>query len=521
MSTLQPYEHGVVAAKRRSSAEAGVEILKSGGSAIDAAVATALAECVSAPADNGFGGYGGSMIIYLAREGRVAAIDYNTRAPMGVDAESFNSAGEGEACVHPPGALLKRRGWNGWSLIGVPGTVAGLNLALERFGTKSWREVFQPALRLVRNGVVVNDALQRVIRNGAGTLDAEARAELMPEGRVPEVGEVLPMRRFQQAVEMLCEEGAEAFYRGRIARAIVERIRQRGGVMTLDDMARYEAREVQPISARFLEYEIFTTPPANGGLSVLQALMLFERAKQRVPEFYEALVRIYRVVWRERLSRLGDGADAAAMLAQSHIEALAAELGKERSTDGWRDSSRGTIHISVADAEGNMVALTQTMGGGLPESLNFVPEVGLILNHGVTLFEPRREKPNSLAPWKQPLNNMCPTLVMRDGEPLYALGSPGARRIISAVSQIIILLLHSGMTMKEAIEAPRIHCEESGAVLIEKSVPHDAMRRISVVGGEVKLVDEIAGPAHAVGRVGDGLCGATDFRGGGGAVEGF
>jgi len=518
-------QHGMVVTRHPTSAEAGLEMLREGGNAIDAAVAAAATECAIAPADNGFGGYGGSMMIYLAGEKRNVAIDYNTRAPAAADEHYFLPALEH---LHGHiGQAVKKLGWSGYRLMGVPGTVAGLRLALERFGTKTWAEIMQPAIEAVADGVEANTTFHRAVRSGLEAIksSAEAQDNLLVNGWPPEPGEHAPMASFRRFLERLADEGPESFYRGPMAQTIVRHVQEQGGIMATEDMAEYHAREVNPLKTIYRGHDVFTTPLANGGATVLQILNLlggFDVASLRTQpaEYADLLVRLYRLAWRDRLTLLGDPAQTNVDVDRILSKAYAGELRAKLPHRQWEDGSNSTIHLSTADAHGNMVALTQTMGGGMPGSLNFVPELGLIMNHGMVLFDPRPGTANGVGPGKQPLNNMCPILVFRKGEPLYTLGSPGARRIISALTQIIVNLIDFGMGVTAALAHPRLHCEDAGSILLEKDVPEDARDQLSKAGHQLETADKVAGPAHAIridvetGR----LIGGTDPRGRGKAA---
>ena len=512
---------GMVAAARPASADAGLAMLRDGGNAVDAAVAAAATECAVAPADNGFGGYGGSMMIYLAEEDRRIAVDYNTRAPEAADNRYFECALD-ETDERHIGHRLRDLDWSGYRLIGVPGTVAGLGLALTRFGTKSWREALQPAIDAIAHGVEVNPTLRGSIRSGLEGILAsdEAQGNLLRNGKVPEVGDVVPMASFRRFVQRLADEGPGAFYDGPMTESIVSHVRDHGGILSRDDLAGYEAREVTPLTVTYRGHAVCTTPLANGGASVLQILNLLEgfdvaSLREKPLEYIDLLISTYRLAWQDRLSFFGDPAQIHVDIDRVLSKAYSGETRAKLPPRKWEDGSNSTIHVSAIDGNGNMAALTQTMGGGMPGSLNFVPELGLILNHGMVLFDPRPDSANGVAPGKQPLNNMCPTLIFRKRQPMYSLGSPGARKIVSAVTQMIVNLIDFGLGVSESIARPRLHCEDAGPIEVERSFPEEVRAELEKRGRRIELVGKVAGPAHAIRIENDGLTGATDPRGSG------
>jgi len=515
------FRTGVVAAPRRASALAGVEMLRRGGNAVDAVVAAALADCVVGMGSSCFGGYGGAMLIYDARKRRAVTVDYNTRAPARFDAATYTRVVGGRAQRQwaPLGALLRELGWNPYDQVTVPAILAGLAHALESHGTKSWQQAFKPALRLALDGVPVDVELRQALAGTRDLIRADERLlqELMPHGRLPEVGEQLPAPRFAATAEALYAEGPDVFYSGRFGKIIGDWVRAQGGSLELADLAEYQPRELPPLSIRYRGYEVLTAPLAHGGLSVLQILRLLEGLEGQSPAtdepaLLELLAKASRLAWQDRLTRLGDpaccGVDPALLLSERYAGQRVRAGSEAHAGPSFRSDAKGTIHISVADSQGNLAALTQTKGGGT----TYVPELGLHLNRGLVLFDPRAGTPNAPAPRKQPLTNMCPVLILKDGAPLFALGAPGARTIVSAVSQILVGLLRSGLGLAEALETPRFHCEAVGPFLVEPGVPQAFRDRLAARGEEVRVQQPIAGPAHAVARSPHALEGAADPR---------
>ena len=493
-------QRGIVAAGPPAEpAEAGIRMIREGGNAIDAAVAAALVESAVNPNVSGLGGSGG-MVIYLADERRCTAIDYNTRAPAKTHDRVFD--GVLDSLSPDRTRRLRDAAWNPYQLMLVPGCASGLELAVKRYGRKTWSEVVAPALESIHDGLQVHERLARELPGLIAKREAdEARSLLTIDARAPRLGERLPLKPFLRVFKELASHGSEGFYRGPIARQLVQSVEAHRGALSAGDLAEYSAREVEPIQMSYRGYDVLTCPLALGGISVLQTLELLQAHDLRAlsadtPEWADLLVQTYREVWRYRLSQLGDPD--------------CVQTSQAAPTPGWRGGP-GTIHISAADGEGNMVALTQSLiGGG-----HFVPELGLIVNQAMIMFDPRPGHPNCPGPRKQPLVNMSPVLILKDGQPAFALGAPGARHIISAVSQMIVNLIDFKMGPTEAIAAPRVHCEDIGSVLVETCTAAPIGRSLSDAGHNVEIVERVAALGHIVqvDRQNDRLTGATDPRG--------
>lgn len=499
-------------------AQAGLRILEVGGNAVDAAAAAALVESAVNPNVSGLGG-SGAMVIYLAERERCTVIDYNTRAPAAVGRDALCPCLD--AMAPNRRARLREAGWDAHQLMLVPGCVAGLHLAVTKYGRLPWSQVVAPAIECLRGGLHIHERLAAELHGLLGPLTDAERRGLVGDGPLPKLGERLRLEPFLELFERLADRGPTDFYMGATAERLTGRIRSRGGSLSEADLAEYEALKVQPIHVSYRGYDIYTPPPTLGGVSVLQALNLLEgRDMASAPHgsvrWADALVRAYRLVWRDRLARLGDTetarADAEHMLSDAYAAELrpqADRLDPSAPAAGWRGGP-GTIHVSAGDREGNMVALTQSLiGGG-----HMVPELGLIVNQALIMFDPRPDHPNAPGPGKRPLVNMSPVVITKRGRPLFALGAPGARHIISAVSQIITNLLDYDMDPTDALAAPRIHCEADGPVLVEACAHESVAAGLAAIGHDVHVVDRVAALGHVVhANTADGrLAGATDLR---------
>jgi gamma-glutamyltranspeptidase/glutathione hydrolase len=446
-------------------AAAAREILAGGGNAVDAAVTAALVAGVVAVPSCGIGGYGGHMVI-ARPDGKVAAIDFNSTAPAAARADMFSAGPDGKV----PGEI----NLHGWRAAGVPGTLAGLQLALDRFGTRPLSQLLAPAIHFARDGFAVSRGLARAICSAAAQFKSDPgsaklflkNGEPLPEGatfRNPDLAAMLEVLASANSVQ--------PFYRGKIAERIAAAFQKNGGLVTADDLAAYRAQEVTPLSLAWNQATIFTAPLTAGGLTVLQVLTTLKSLKWEMwarddPKTTHARVEAMRLAWHDRLTLLGDPQKADVqvrrLLSAEYAEAAAERIrdavksGKPLAVTGDRRPAGGTIHLSAADANGMMVALTLTHGEAFGAQVT-VDGLGLILGHGMSRFDVNPKHPNAPGPGKRPLHNMCPCIVVKDGRPVIALGAVGGRRIPNTLCDVLIGRVGYGLPLAEAVQAPRMH----------------------------------------------------------------
>jgi gamma-glutamyltranspeptidase / glutathione hydrolase len=481
---------GLVAGQAEA-VRAGQDILDAGGNAVDAAVAAALVAGVVAISDCGPGGYGGHLMIATGNGQRVTAIDFNTAAPRAARPDMFP--------LGPDGQVQGRRNAVGWLAAGVPGTLAGLQLALDRHGSLPLGRVLQPAIRYARDGFTVNTGLATVIRNSRAALErdpASARL-LLPGGKPPAVGARFRNPELADVLETLARRNSvESFYRGDIARRIADAFARNGGLVTAEDLASYRAREVEPLELSWRGYSIRTAPLTAGGLTVLEALSVLRaldwpQRDPSDPRTTHLRVEVLRAVWDDRLRLLGDRPDVPTrrLLSEEYGRQIAARVetavreGRRlpATTDGR--SAGGTIHLSAVDAAGTMVALTLTHGESFGAKVT-VDGLGLILGHGMVRFDPHPDHPNAPGPGKRPLHNMCPTIVLKDGRPILAVGGRGGRRIPSALFDVLSAFVGRGASLADAIAAPRLHSEGGTRMVLERTWPETHVNYLRRIGYE-------------------------------------
>ncbi len=510
---------GMVTGDNYLAVQVGRDILLDGGNAVDAAVATALALTVVKPSSNGIGGYGGNMVIYLADTRRVVSIDYNTRAPKAATEDMFEP-------VAPPAEKSNVGGFSGVEgrknmfgplAVSVPGTIAGLSLAAERFGCLGWSALVQPAMKLASEGFTVWPGLSANIRSLIDNTDPESAAAFLHDGRIPEDGETLKLPDVARLLGVLAEDPG-SFYRGEPARMIAERIRSMGGLLTEQDMNDFTLDVSEPYSIDYRGHKVYACTGISGSPTAFEAMavMQFLNTKPYAPDdpaYWGDLAGALILSWHDRLALLGDvpGFDTLVdhLMSHRYAELLAARVraGNFTKIPSEFDPTRCTVHVNACDADHNMVALTQTHGGGYGSRV-VVPGLGIVLGHGMSRFNPEAGHPNSPGPGKQPLHNMSPLIITKDGMPVAAIGLPGGRTIPSLMPQFVADIADYGMTAGEQLRFPRIHTQ-GDAIQHTDDLPEYAQKAISQRGHELARTEAIGGIASSIVIRGDTIFGAS------------
>jgi gamma-glutamyltranspeptidase/glutathione hydrolase len=484
-------ENAMVASAHPLASEAGLEILRRGGNAVDAAVAVAFVLSIAEPNASGIGG-GGFMIVRMAGSGEAAMIDYRETAPGRAAPEYY----------YRPEVDFGAWTSEGPNAVGVPGLVAGAALALEQFGTMSIGEVLQPAIRLAREGLEVSAKLNGMILDNLEKIQKypAAAAIYLPGGLPLEPGSLLKNEDLAATFEKIANGGPGVFYEGEIAEAIAAELQRLGGVFELEDLRRYEARLREPVLGTYRGYEIISaSPPTGGGTHLVELLNIMEGFD--VKRFGAGSVRILHVlaeamkmVFADKTANSGDPdffrVPVATFTDKAYARTLGDRIDESRARFDYAPPAlivpegESTSHLSVVDGMGNVVALTQSVNSFFASGI-VVPGTGILLNNHLADFDNRAGGPNAVGPGKRPTSSMAPTILLRKGEPFLTLGSPGATRIVSALAQIIINVVDFGMSIDDAIEAPRIH--GPGRVLhVEGRIPPEVVRALEALGHSVK-----------------------------------
>ncbi|MGH6837945.1 MAG: gamma-glutamyltransferase [Methylocella sp.] len=526
--------HGMVVAQEGTAAKIGVDILRRGGNAVDAAVATGLALAVTLPRAGNLGG-GGFMLVYLAKEKKTTVIDYREAAPADTPRDVFlNEAGE----------AVRAKSQDSGLGVGVPGTVAGFGLALRAYGSGkfSLAELAAPAVALARSGIEVTDDLADSLPHVLGRLKrwpSSAAIFLHPDGTALARGDRLVQFDLASVLEALGRDGEFAFYEGPIAEKIVASVRAAGGRMSLDDLKSYRAVERAPLRGSYRGYEIAAVPPpSSGGVLIIELLNMLEGFPLSAQGANSAanihiMAEAMKLAYAGRAEYLGDPdhvpVPVKGLISKAFAERLRAEISATRARpaaeikaiDPVPYESGQTTHFSIVDSDGNAVSNTYTLN--FSYGLGLVAEgTGILLNNELDDFAAKPGAPNAYGlvggaanapgPRKRPLSSMAPTFVFRDGELELVTGSPGGSRIITIVSEIILDIVDFGMNIAEATEAVRIHHQWLPDELqVERGLNTDTIRLLEALGHKVSVYGAW-GSAQSIFRENGVLMGAADMR---------
>ena len=466
---------GMVVSSQRLASEAGAEILREGGNAVDAAVATAYAEAVVNPCCGNLGG-GGFLVARLA-DGRAVFLDFRETAPAKATRDMF---------LGPQGKPIPGLSLVGWKAVAVPGSPLGLDAARERWGKLSRAQVMAPAIRLARDGftLVQGDVDILHARTKALSRDPEAaRVFLRPDGTPLQTGDRLVQPDLARTLEALAEQGPRAFYEGPVAQAIGAASQAGGGVLTAADLAAYRVDENAPVECAYRGLTVLSTPPpSSGGVSLCETLGILQGYDLGALGWHSAagthlVVEALRHVYLDRNTVLGDPAfvqdPVKHLLDPAYTAAIRTKIPADRAVPS-ADLAPGTppheaaqtTHISAADRDGGTAALTYTLNG-LFGAVVMAPGTGVLLNDEMDDFSIKPDTPNmfgliqgeqnAIEPGKRPLSSMAPTIVLYQGKPYLVLGSPGGSRIITIVLQVLLDVADYGMSLADAVDSPRFH----------------------------------------------------------------
>jgi len=466
--------HGMVVTAQRLASEVGVEILRRGGNAIDAAVAVGYAEAVVNPCCGNIGG-GGFLVAHLAG-GRDVFLNFRETAPAAATRDMYLDAAGNVI----PGASL-----HGWRAVAVPGTVLGLDTALTRFGTLPRSVVMAPAIRLARQGFVLTRFDTDILHHDTAMFRSNpqlGRIFLRPEGSPLQPGDRLVQPQLAATLQAIADRGPDAFYRGNIPRAVEAASRAGSGIITAADFANYRVTEAAPISCTYRGYVFLSAPPpSSGGVTLCEILQVLQGYDMHMLGFHSAasvhvMVEAMRHAYFDRNTYLGDPAFVTNpldwLLSPEHAADIRAAIGPRATPSrdlGPRAAAqerRQTTQFSIIDRAGNAVSVTYTLNGYFGAGV-MAPRSGVLLNDEMDDFTSKPGAPNmfglvqgeanAIAPGKRPLSSMAPTIVMRDGHVFLVLGSPGGSRIITIVLETALNIIDYGMAPQEAVDAPRLH----------------------------------------------------------------
>jgi gamma-glutamyltranspeptidase/glutathione hydrolase len=519
-------ERAMIASNSRLASEAGIEIIRAGGNAVDAAVAVGFALAVTYPRAGNVGG-GGYMVIRMA-DGRSAALDYREMAPLTASRDMY---------LDKDGNLTDQS-VVGYRASGVPGAVAGMLEALAKYGSKSAAQVIAPAIRLARDGFLVDSSLSRSLSGSRDLIRRfNGRSVFYPNDSAPKPGTLFKQPVLAATLERIVQHGAKGFYEGETADSLVAEMTRGGGLITKEDLRRYKAIWRTPVTATFHGYRMITMPPSSsGGTTIAESLNLLETFSPTPTwgsaQYVHLLGSAYQRAFIDRNSKLGDpdfiAVPVAQLTSKAYARTLARTIDAKHATPTPRDGTQivegvHTTHYSVVDDKGNAVATTTTINGGYGSGV-YLKSVGFFMNNEMDDFAAAPGKPNmfglvqgeqnAIAPGKRMLSAMSPSIVLDpQGALLMVAGAAGGPRIITTTSQVILNVIQHHMTLADAMRAPRIHHQAlPDELLVENGgLTPDAEAALKAMGHSVRYVSGLAN-ANAVMRVRGGWHGVSEPR---------
>jgi len=526
-------DKGMVVSQRMIASEVGAEILKKGGNAVDAAVATGLALAVVLPRAGNLGG-GGFMVVYLKEEDKTIAIDYREKAPSAATRDLF---------LDENGDYDRKKAQFSLLSAGVPGSVAGFHHALTNYGTLSWQEVLEPAIRLAEKGFVIphdlaNTLASKRYRERLSSNPAAAKVFFKEDKGLYSAGEILIQKDLASTLKELSKNGPDAFYSGKIAQLIVEEMERNGGLITLEDLKNYNVAERQPLVGTYKGYEIVSMPPSSsGGTHLIQMLNMLEEFPIKEMGFGSAdtihiLAEVMKRAYADRSKYLGDSdfyKVPSSLTSKKYAISLNKDISLDKVTpsedvspgDPYPYESPDTTHFSVMDSYGNAVSNTYTLNFSYGSGL-MIPGTGMLINNEMDDFSSKPGTPNgygllgseanAIEGNKRPLSSMTPTIIFKDQKPYMVFGSPGGSRIITTVLQVALNVMEHEMNIAQAVHSPRIHHQWLPEVLmIEQGFGSDTEKLLESKGYRL-YPSSTMGSVQAIVKEGKYFYGSADPR---------
>ena len=516
-SPFETYKHdaiatnGMVSTNHPLGSAAGLEMLAMGGNAMDAAVASAFALSVVEPMMIGIFG-AGFINFYNASDDEFVNIDNYSVAPRAATPDMYETISDTWPDYME---TADRANLVGYRAVGVPGALKGWCYAEERYGRLGLDTVIQPAIRYAQRGFPASQYLVDIIHQSRDDLVMfPATAEVfLAGGSPPSVGDLVVRSDYAHTLEEVARQGPEVLYTGSIGQMVVDDMAANGGIVTSDDLRDYRIHLREPVRGTYRGYEIVSmAPTSSGGTAIVEMLNILEGfdvtgAGFGTAEGVHLLAESMKIAFADRFEYLGDPGFVEVPVAALTTKEYAASRRGEIDTVAARSYSYGnpsayvgegadTTHLTVADGDGNVVSTTQTIHAAFGSKVT-TPGTGMLLNNTMNIFDPHPGNANSIAPGKRMVSSMAPTIVMKDGKPFMALGTPGATRIFPSVLQAIVNVIDHGMTLQEAVEAPRVWTQGQ-ALEVEGGIAPAARERLRGLGHEVQEVAKVAGGMNGV-----------------------
>ncbi|PWF64850.1 gamma-glutamyltransferase [Shewanella sp. BC20] len=543
MATAQPVwaKHGMVASQEALASRTGIEILKQGGNAVDAAVAVAFSLAVTLPRAGNIGG-GGFMLVHLAKENKTIAIDYREMAPSKAKKDIFLDE-NGDAVTK----LSREHGL----AVGVPGTVMGMSLALEKYGTMTMAQVTAPAIKMAQEGISVTPDLAvslAGLKRRMSQWPSTAAIFYKADGSDYQVDDILKQPELAHSLQLIAEKGTKGFYEGETAEKLVKAVQEAGGIMTLADLQHYKAVEREPVRGQYRGYEVISMPPpSSGGVHIIEMLNVLQQFPidqfgHNTAQTIHVMAETMKHAYADRSEYLGDPdfykVPVKQLTNKDYAQKIASQIALNKTTPSTEIKpgnlapyeSDQTTHFSVVDKWGNAVSNTYTLNFSYGSGL-VAKGTGILLNNEMDDFSAKPGTPNgyglvggdanAVEGNKRPLSSMSPTIVMKDGKPFLVTGSPGGSRIITTTLQIIMNVIDHGLNIAEASNAARVHHQWLPDELrVESSLNRDTISLLEAKGHKVK-VQSAMGSTQSIMVTDQGIFGASDPRHSGSEAVGY
>jgi gamma-glutamyltranspeptidase/glutathione hydrolase len=524
----------MVVAQEPLATDVGVAVLKSGGNAVDAAVAVGFALAVTHPTAGNLGG-GGFLLLRTAK-GETTFFDFRERAPGKATRDMY---------LDPEGKLT-RESLEGWRAAGVPGTVHGLETAHKKYGRKQWSDLVAPAIRLAKGFSIPFSLMSSLQSSSILSKFPESKRIFQRDGMYYEVGDRLVQPELAKTLERIANHGAKDFYEGEIARRLAAEMLANGGLITQEDLKSYRTVERKPLTGSYRGYDVITAPPpSSGGLGILHMFGMLEGS-----DYYKAgagsaaaihyVAEVMRRYYADRSEYLADPdyfkVPVSGLLNKDYISKRRATIDPQKATnsdeikqgDPATHESAETTHFSIVDSEGNAVALTYTLNGGYGSGVT-VPGLGFLLNNEMDDFSAKPGEPNMfglvqgeanrIEANKRPLSSMTPTIILKDGKLFMVVGAPGGSRIITGVMQVILNVIDFGRNVQDAIDAPRFHHQwRPDKLSLERGFSPDTITLLEQRGHSIDSIFGVANVEAIVVEPKGWLAGGSDRRANGKAA---
>jgi len=543
MATAQPVwaKHGMVASQETLASRTGVEILKQGGNAVDAAVAVAFSLAVTLPRAGNIGG-GGFMLVHIAKENKTIAIDYREMAPSKAKKNIF---------LDENGDAVEKLSREHGLAVGVPGTVMGMSLALEKYGTMTLAQVTAPAIKMAQEGISITPDLAQSLaglKRRMAQWPTTAAIFYKADGSDYQVDDILKQPELAHSLSLIAEKGTKGFYEGETATKLINAVKEAGGIMTLDDLKNYKVVEREPVRGEYRGYEVVSMPPpSSGGVHIIEMLNVLQqfpidKLGHNTAQTIHLMAETMKYAYSDRSEYLGDPdfykVPVTALTSKDYAHKIASQIAMNKATPSAEIKpgklapyeSDQTTHFSVVDKWGNAVSNTYTLNFSYGSGL-VAKGTGILLNNEMDDFSAKPGVPNgyglvggdanAVEGNKRPLSSMSPTIVMKDGKPFLVTGSPGGSRIITTTLQIIMNVIDHGLNIAEASNAARVHHQwQPDELRVESSFNRDTISLLEAKGHKVK-VQSAMGSTQSIMVTEQGIFGASDPRHSGSEAIGY